>query len=137
MGITAFGDLPLPHILRHPYPLPSKIPLSFLHHRCNRFLRYRPRMRQHQPDKPIKLIVTYPAGGPTDVIARNVAQKLAEAGLPEFDLNKGFWYAILAPAEARVLIETDTKRWAEVIRANRISLTLARGECTGTRTKRA
>ncbi len=86
----------------------------------------------------------------------------AEAGLPEFDLNKGFWYAILAPAgtpenvigklnaalgtvlatkelrealakvgvetlgttpaEARALIETDTKRWAEVIRANRISL---------------
>lgn len=86
----------------------------------------------------------------------------AEAGLPEFDLNKGFWYAILAPAatpeaviarlnsalgavlatkelrdalaklgvetlgttpaEARALIETDTTRWAEVIRANRISL---------------
>ena len=86
----------------------------------------------------------------------------AEAGLPEFDLNKGFWYAILAPAatpepviarlasalatvlatkelrdalaklgvetlgttpaEARALIETDTRRWAEVIRANRIQL---------------
>ena len=87
---------------------------------------------------------------------------MAEAGLPEFDLNKGFWYAILAPAgtpepviarlnsalgpllasselraalaklgvetlgttpaEARALIETDTRRWAEVIRANRITL---------------
>jgi tripartite-type tricarboxylate transporter receptor subunit TctC len=86
----------------------------------------------------------------------------AEAGLPEFDLNKGFWYAILAPAgtpepviaslnaavvsvlairelrdalakfgvetlgttpaEARALTEADTKRWAEVIRANRIQL---------------
>jgi len=87
---------------------------------------------------------------------------MAEAGLPEFDLNKGFWYAILAPAatpeaviaklnsalgpvlasadlrsslaklgvetlgttpaEARALIEADTKRWAEVIKANRIQL---------------
>ena len=87
---------------------------------------------------------------------------MAEAGLPEFDLNKGFWYAILAPAgtpepviaklnaalgpvlasgelraalaklgvetlgttpsEARALIETDTRRWAEVIKANRIQL---------------
>ena len=26
------------------------------------------------------------------------------------------------PAEARTLIETDTRRWAEVIRANRIQL---------------
>jgi len=87
---------------------------------------------------------------------------MVEAGLTDFDLNKGFWYAILAPAgtpeaviaklnaalgpalaskelreslaklgvevlgttpaEARALIETDTRRWAEVIRANRIQL---------------
>ena len=34
--------------------------------------------RAEYPDKPIKLVVTYPAGGPTDVIARNVAQKLSD-----------------------------------------------------------
>jgi len=29
---------------------------------------------------------------------------------------------VTTAAEARALIETDTKRWAEVIRANRIQL---------------
>jgi tripartite-type tricarboxylate transporter receptor subunit TctC len=31
------------------------------------------------PDRPVRLIVTYPAGGPADMAARTLAQKLAEA----------------------------------------------------------
>ena len=34
---------------------------------------------QSYPTKPIRIIVGYPAGGPTDMIARTVAQKLSPA----------------------------------------------------------
>src|SRR5262245_38157564 len=30
------------------------------------------------PDRPVKMIVPFPAGGPTDVVARLIGQKLAE-----------------------------------------------------------
>jgi tripartite-type tricarboxylate transporter receptor subunit TctC len=33
---------------------------------------------QEFPDRPIKLIVPFPAGGPNDIIARTIAQKMAE-----------------------------------------------------------
>ena len=36
-------------------------------------------MAQNYPDKPIRWIVTYPPGGPTDVVARAVGAKLTEA----------------------------------------------------------
>ena len=34
---------------------------------------------QSYPTKPVRIIVGYPAGGPTDMIARTVAQKLSPA----------------------------------------------------------
>ena len=35
--------------------------------------------RKAIPDRPIKLVVPYPAGGPTDTIARTVSQSLSGA----------------------------------------------------------
>jgi len=34
---------------------------------------------QSYPDRPIKVVVPYPAGGPTDTIARTVTQSLSAA----------------------------------------------------------
>lgn len=42
------------------------------------------------PDKPVKLVVSYPAGGPTDLIARKLAQKLSQTtGATFIVYNKG------------------------------------------------
>ena len=38
-----------------------------------------PSMAQHYPNRPVRVVVGFPAGGPTDVIARIVAQNLSDS----------------------------------------------------------
>jgi tripartite-type tricarboxylate transporter receptor subunit TctC len=43
-----------------------------------------PASAQNYPVRPVKFIVPYPAGGPNDVIARIVGQKLSEGSAGQF-----------------------------------------------------
>jgi len=45
---------------------------------------------QHYPDKPVRMIVPFPAGGSNDIVARLLAQKLAETLGQQFIIdNRG------------------------------------------------
>jgi len=64
------------------------------------------------PDRPVKLIVPFPAGGPTDVVARFVGQKLAEKLGQQFYVenvsgaggNIGMGAAAKAPADGYTIL---------------------------------
>src|SRR5436309_9824517 len=71
---------------------------------------------QTYPTQPVRLIVPYAAGGPTDVIARVVAQKLSEnlgqqfyvENLPGAGGNTGIGKAAKMPADGRTLVVVST-----------------------------
>lgn len=64
------------------------------------------------PNGPLKMIVPFPAGGPTDVIARLISNKLGDAlGQPVYVENKagahgaiGMQAALAAPADGQTLV---------------------------------
>src|SRR3989442_3653087 len=68
------------------------------------------------PTQPVRLIVPYAAGGPTDVIARVVAKKLSEnlgqqfyvENLPGAGGNTGIGKAAKMPADGRTLVVVST-----------------------------
>src|SRR5262249_44768005 len=71
---------------------------------------------QTYPNRPIRMIVPFAAGGPTDVIARIVAQKLGEAwgqqivteNLPGAGGNTGIAMAAKAPADGYTILVVST-----------------------------
>src|SRR5262245_32817144 len=71
---------------------------------------------QTYPSKPIRMIVPFAAGGPTDVIARVVAQKLTEAwgqqvvteNMPGAGGNTGIATAAKAPADGYTIMAVST-----------------------------
>ena len=47
-------------------------------------------LAQSYPDKPIRIVVTFPAGGPTDAVARPISQSLSTTwGQPVIIDNRG------------------------------------------------
>jgi tripartite-type tricarboxylate transporter receptor subunit TctC len=75
-----------------------------------------PATAQSYPNKPIRLIVPFGAGGPTDVIARVVAQHLSEAwsqqivveNLPGAGGNTGVAMVAKAPADGYTILVVST-----------------------------
>jgi tripartite-type tricarboxylate transporter receptor subunit TctC len=71
---------------------------------------------QSYPNKPVKMIVPFAAGGPTDVIARIVAQKLSEAwgqqvvteNMPGAGGNTGVAMAARSPADGYTILVVST-----------------------------
>jgi len=71
---------------------------------------------QTYPNKPIRMIVTFAAGGPTDVIARIIAQKASETfghqvvveNIPGAGGNIGLANALRAPADGYTLVAVST-----------------------------
>lgn len=54
-------------------------------------------LAQNYPTKPIRMLIGFSAGSTTDVLARTVGQKMAEAGVPGYVFDP--WFGILAPAK--------------------------------------
>jgi tripartite-type tricarboxylate transporter receptor subunit TctC len=75
-----------------------------------------PAFAQTYPSKPVRLIVPFAAGGPTDVIARIVAQKLSESfgqqvvteNMPGAGGNTGVAMVAKAPADGYTILVVST-----------------------------
>lgn len=71
---------------------------------------------QTYPTKPVKLVVPYPPGGPTDIVARLVAQKLSDAMGQQFIIdnrpgaggNPGAELVARSPADGYTLVVATT-----------------------------
>jgi tripartite-type tricarboxylate transporter receptor subunit TctC len=78
--------------------------------------------QQNYPTKPIRLIVPFPAGGQTDVVARTISQKLSDAfgqtvvvdNRPGAAGSIGVDIAVKAPADGYTMVQVSTSYAANV-----------------------
>lgn len=75
------------------------------------------------PDKAIRLVVPFPAGGPTDTASRVVGQKLAERlKQPVVVDNRAGASGSIAPAQIGQRIQQDYAKWGQMIREKGIAV---------------
>ncbi len=60
---------------------------------------------QGWPQRPVKMIVPFPAGGPTDVLTRVLADKASQG-----EMTGG------TPQQFAAVIQQEAQRWSKVIR---------------------
>ena len=78
------------------------------------------------PTKPIRLVVTYPPGGNTDLVGRAVAQKLGEAWGQQVVVDNrggaGGDPASSTPQALTAYMREETVRWTRVIKTAGIKI---------------
>jgi len=85
---------------------------------------------QSWPSRPVRMIVPFPAGGPTDVLTRALAEKLSAAlvevcNLPETKQRFAQLGAVNTCGGGAALgkvITEDSQRWAKVIKQGGIKV---------------
>lgn len=69
------------------------------------------------PAKPIRMVIPYPPGGPTDVLGRIVASKL-----PEALAALGAEPSVFSAEEFAAFNRRETERWGRIVRAANVKL---------------
>lgn len=88
---------------------------------------------QSYPDRPVKLIVAFAPGGPSDIMGRYIAQKLTEStgkafivenlaapGIRAQMVAMGFTAIGNQPEEFGRQIQSEVERWRKVIRESKL-----------------
>ena len=69
------------------------------------------------PDKPVKIINPFPAGGASDTLVRIMADVAANPAIQKRFLDVGARLATSTPQETAAFAARERKRWGDLVRA--------------------